>query len=60
MKKFLCFALSLAASPAFAHSSAAPHEHPHATSAYAGFDTFALVIVALGVGYTAWLWMRSR
>ena len=50
MKRFFstCFAMAAAATPALAHVSVAPHEHPHDASMLPDLST--LLIAALIVG----------
>ena len=53
MKRFFstCFAMVAAAMPALAHTSVAPHEHPHAASMLPDLST--MLIAALFVGCAA-------
>ena len=53
MKRFFstCFAMVAAAMPALAHTSVAPHEHPHAASMLPDLST--MLIAALIIGCAA-------
>ena len=53
MKRFFstCFAMVAAAMPTLAHTSVAPHEHPHAASMLPDLST--MLIAALIVGCAA-------
>ena len=53
MKRFfsICFTMIAAATPALAHVSVAPHEHPHAASLLPDLST--VLIAALIVGCAA-------
>jgi uncharacterized membrane protein YedE/YeeE len=48
------------AGAAFAHTSLAPHQHPHAPSALAGLDTLLLAGLIVGFGAALACALRRR